>query len=189
MVSVEVVIRDFSERASSREIGIFVASCAERMAQLFTGLIGSDVARPQDVELVIRCLDVLWLPNPLRSSLEEMVGQIGSFPELMGDEEPLGLMAYAYDAVATLYYAARYQTGGDLTDVISCSNHALNSASYVSDELDDGVDRYEIESRNQKADMAILLRLHGSDGRDSVQVIRDRARELSRERLFELTGV
>ncbi|MFF3453710.1 hypothetical protein ACFYXH_05130 [Streptomyces sp. NPDC002730] len=38
----------------------FVASCAERMAQVFTGLRGDDLARSGDVDVVIRLLDDLW---------------------------------------------------------------------------------------------------------------------------------
>ncbi|WP_217281411.1 hypothetical protein [Kibdelosporangium persicum] len=155
------------------------------MAQLFTGLVGSDVARAQDADMAIRYLDLLWQSQP-QISWGEIAENIRSFPELAGDEEPPGLLAYAYDAAATLHYAAKYRETGDLVDVISCSNHALNSAEYISEELDDGVDRYEIELRNQEADIASLSRTEDPDDHDFVQVMRVRAQEFSRARLAEL---
>jgi hypothetical protein len=167
---------------------IFVASCTERMAQLFTGLVGSDAARSQDVDTAIRCLDLLWQSQP-QISWSKIAEIISSFPELAGDEEPPGLLAYAYDAAAALYYAAKYSENGNLSDVISCSNHALNSAEYISEELDDGVDRYEIELRNQESDIASLLRTSSPYDREFVQALRGRAREISRTRLAELIAV
>ncbi|MBY8868819.1 hypothetical protein [Streptomyces sennicomposti] len=188
MVSIESTIREFSESASPGQMGIFVASCAERMAQLFTGLVGANAERSQDVELAIRCMDLLWQSQP-QISWDEIVESFSSLPELAGDEEPPGLLAYAYDAAATLYYAARYRATGNLVDVTSCSNHALNSAEYISEELDDGVDRYEIELQNQVADIASLSQIGNPDDHDFIQLMRGRAREFARARLTELTSV
>jgi hypothetical protein len=155
------------------------------MAQLFTGLVGADSARGQDVDLAIRCLDLLWQSQP-QISWSEIAENLSSLPELAGEEEPPGLLAYAYDAAATLYYAAKYRETENLADVISCCTHALNSAEYISEELDDGVDRYEIELRNQEVDIASLLQSVNPDGCDLVQSMRDRAREFARARLAEL---
>jgi hypothetical protein len=63
-----------------------------------------------------------------------------SLPELQ-EEEPQGFSAYAYDTAAALCYAVRCRENGDLVDAVSCSNHALNSVEYASEELADGVDR------------------------------------------------
>jgi hypothetical protein len=184
-VSIESTIREFMESASSGQVRIFVASCTERMAQLFTGLVGADTGRSQDVELAIRCLDLLWQSQP-QISWSEIADRFSSMPELAGDEEPPGLLAYAYDAAATLYYAAKYRETGNLVDVTSCSNHALNSAEYISEELDDGVDRYEIELRNQEADIALLSQTGNPDDGEFVPSMRDRAQEFARARLAEL---
>jgi hypothetical protein len=164
---------------------IFVASCAERMGQLFTGLAGAGAGRSQDVDLAIRCLDLLWQSQP-QISWDEIAESVGSLPELTGDEEPPGLLAYAYDAAATLHYAAKYRATGNVVDVTSCSNHALNSAEYISEELDDGVDRYGIELRNQEADIILLSQTGSPDDPEFVQSMRDRAREFARARLTEL---
>ncbi|KOG90572.1 hypothetical protein [Streptomyces varsoviensis] len=188
MVSIESTIREFSESASSGQMRIFVASCAERTAQLFTGLIGANGERSQDVELAIRCMDLLWQSQP-QISWDEIAESFSSFPELTGDEEPPGLLAYAYDAAAMLYYAARYRAAGKLADVISCSNHALNSAEYISEELEDGVDRYEIELQNQVDDIALLSQTGNPDDHDSIQLMRDSAQKFARARLAELTSV
>jgi len=188
VVSIESNIREFSESASPSQMRIFVASCTERMAQLFTGLVGVSTDRSQDIELVIRCMDLLW-QSQSRISWGEMVEIFSSFPELAGDEEPPGLLAYAYDAAATLYYAAKYRESEDLACVISCSNHALNSAEYISEELGDGVDRYEMELRNQVADIALLSQTGNPDDGEFIQSMRSRAREFSRARLVELTSV
>ncbi|EGX55929.1 hypothetical protein SZN_30407 [Streptomyces zinciresistens K42] len=188
MVSIDSTIREFSESASSGQMRIFVASCAERMAQLFTGLVGTNTERSQDVELAIRCMDLLWQSQP-QISWDEIAESFSSLPELAGDEEPPGLLAYAYDAAATLYYAAKYRKTGNLVDVASCSNHALNSAEYISEELDDGVDRYEIELRNQVADIALLSQTGNPDDHEFIQSMRGRAREFARARLAELTSV
>lgn len=185
MVSIESTILQFSESASEFQTAIFVACCAERTAQLFTGLVGSDIGRSQDVDLAIHCLDLLW-ENAPQVSWGEIAERISVFPELVGDEEPPGLLAYAYDAAATLYYAVKYRDTGCLTNMISCSSHALNSAEYISEELDDGVDRYENERRNQEADIESLLQVGGPHSNDVIQGMRGRARELSRSRLTEL---
>jgi hypothetical protein len=158
------------------------------MAQLFTGLVGSDAGRSQDVDMAIRCLDLLWQSQP-QALWGEIARKIRSFPELAGDEEPPGLLAYAYDAAATLYYAAKYRETENLADVISCSNHALNSAEYISEELNDGVDRHGLELRNQKADIDFLLQSSNLDGCEFVQAMRGRAREHARARLAELITV
>lgn len=188
MVGIDAKIREFSEGASSGRMWIFVASCAERMAQLFTGLVGANPERSQDVELVIHCMDLLWQSQP-QTSWDQIADNFSSLPELAGDEEPPGLLAYAYDAAATLYYAARYRETGNLVDVTSCSNHALNSAEYISEELADGVDRYEIELQKQLADIAFLSQVGNSDDRNFIQSMRGRAREFARARLAELTSV
>ncbi|MCA2211722.1 hypothetical protein [Jidongwangia harbinensis] len=165
-------------------MSMFVAACAERMAQLFTGPVGADTARSPDVDTVIRCLDLLW-QYPSGTAWGEIAEAMKQFPELTGDEQSPGLLAYADDAAAAVYYAVKYRKDGDLTSVASCSNSALNSAEYISDLLDDGVDRYEIEVQNQQADMATLSGADAS-GDDLVRSLRERARESSRTRLTEL---
>ncbi|WP_328414324.1 hypothetical protein OG542_28070 [Streptomyces violaceus] len=187
MVSPEPVIAEFIQRASSGQIRAFVASCAERMAQLFTGVVGTDVTRSQDVDSAIHCLDLLWQSQP-QVSWGEIVADLGSLPELAGDEEPPGLLAYAYDAAATLYYAARYRETGSVVDAVSCSNHALNSAEYISEELADGIDRYDLELGNQRADIVAVTGTGDPGDRDLVQFLRARAQKQARARLAELTS-
>ncbi|MDK1343918.1 hypothetical protein QNO09_11480 [Streptomyces sp. 378] len=187
MVSSEPVITEFMQNASPSQIRTFVASCAERMAQLFTGVVGMDATRSLDVESAIDCLDLLWKPQS-QASWGEKVEKLGALPELVGEEEPSGLLAYAYDAAATLYYAAKYRETGSIVDAVSCSNHALNSAEFVSEELADGVDRYEIELGNQRADIASVCGSDDPGDHDLLQFMRERAREQARARLVELTS-
>ena len=185
---IDAKIREFSESAISGQMWIFVASCAERMAQLFTGLVGASAERSKDVELAIHCMDLLWQPQP-QVSWDEIAASLRSLPELAGDEESPGLLAYASDAAATLYYAASFREAGNLVDVTSCSSHALNSAGYMSEKLADGVDRYEIELQNQLADIALLSQAGNLDDLNVIQLMRERALEFARARLAELTAV
>src|SRR4051812_27360004 len=127
MVDLESSIREFVERTNPVRTSIFVASCAERMAQLFTGLVGADGARLRDVELAVDCLNLLWEPSA-QAPWDQLAERLRSLPELTGDEESTGLLAYADDAAAALYYAVKYRQDGALELVISCSNSALNSA-------------------------------------------------------------
>ncbi|WP_418277017.1 hypothetical protein ACNHYB_03640 [Isoptericola jiangsuensis] len=157
------------------------------MAQLFTGLVCGSAERTQDIEFTIRSMDLLWQADT-QTSWDEIAARFRSLPELRGDEEPPGLLAYAHDAAAALYYAALYRATGSLVDVTSCSNRALNSTGFISDKLDDNVNRYEIELQNQIADIALLSRVGNSDRCDVIEAMRARAQSLGRARLAELTS-
>ncbi len=186
-MSPQSAISEFIQSATSGQIRAFAASCAERMAQLFTGVVGTDATRSQDVDSAISCLDLLW-QSQRQFSWGEIVERLGNLPELTGEEEPPGLLAYAYDAAATLYYAARYRQTGSLLDAASCSNHALNSAEYVSEELADGVDRYEVEFASQRAGIASVRGTDDSGDCDLVYFMRERARRQARARLAEIVS-
>ncbi|MFI8892428.1 hypothetical protein [Streptomyces paradoxus] len=81
------------------------------MTPLFTELVGMDATRSQDVDLAARCLDLLWQSQP-QVLWREITENLASLRELQGEEEPAGLLAYAYDGVATLYYADLIVTPG-----------------------------------------------------------------------------
>ncbi|MFW6638498.1 hypothetical protein ACOALZ_00485 [Nocardiopsis algeriensis] len=187
MVKIESIIQEFYEKEEGWKIQVFVASCAERMVQLFTGVVGADPSRSQDVELVLRCMDLLWSPDS-NKPWALVAEEIYLLPELAGDEEPPGLLLYAYNAAAALYYATKYREAGDLESVISCCNHALNSAEFISEQLDDGVDRFIIEVERQKNDIEELCKFKSPDKGEVVGFMRGRGQVVGREILADLLG-
>ncbi|WP_245796377.1 hypothetical protein [Actinacidiphila alni] len=176
----------FLEVGTAAQVKVFAASCAERMAQLFTGVVGRDAERLSDVELAIRCMERLW-EFEADGQWDELSQSFESLPELSGEDEPMGALAYAYDSAACLYYASVYRGTLDSVNVQYCSNHALNGAGFMSGELSDGVDREEIELECQLRDIGDLsLEVMPNIPQGLVASIRARSRELSRIRLMEL---
>ncbi|MYU56266.1 hypothetical protein GTY53_30880 [Streptomyces sp. SID7805] len=185
MVSYETTLRHFLSSGDVERAGLFAASCAERMAQLFTGVVGTDPARAADVELVVDCLDRLW-STAATHPWEELADRLLRLPELAGEEVPDGLYSYAYEAAGALHYACKYRETHDTTHIESCCNHVLNAAEFISDEIGDGVDRYEVECTRQLADISDLSSAPRAFDDSLRQALRDRSREHSKALLAEL---
>ncbi len=124
----------FLSEAGRGQAALFVAACVERGSGVFFLAVGSDDARRADVDLYLEFLDDLWRgPDLSPADCEERRDRLAAFAELEGDEEPPGILAFAYDAVAAMYYAYSYLASGEAEDVTSCSNHMLNSAGFIDD--------------------------------------------------------
>ena len=188
MVADGDVVKDFAERGSIPQCAVFVASGAERIAQLFTGIVGRDERRVADVELVIECLDRLWEPGADDLSIwSDRAERLAGLPEFDGDLEPAGIAAYAYDAAAVLLYAVSFRMTKDRVNIDYCCNHLVNSAGFISDELADGVDRVELERSRQEQDIRDILSVSDSTTNEGIIAIRERSRQASRHMLGELT--
>ncbi|MEW1659730.1 hypothetical protein [Streptomyces sp. NPDC093707] len=185
-MSYETMLQQFLDSSDAEQAGLFAASCAERMAQLFTGVVGTDPARVADVELVVDCLDRLWSTTATHP-WEELAHRLLLLPELASEEVPDGLFPYAYEAAGALHYACKYRETLNTEHIESCCNHALNAAEFISDEVGNGVDRYEVECALQLADIVDLTSTSGAVDSLLREALRRRSQERSRELLEELT--
>jgi hypothetical protein len=175
----------FLAEAPVEQMRMFLASCVERMAQLFIGIVGRDPDRRVDVDLAVSCLDGMWDlgSNAQWSDVSRSFSQMS---EIAGDEEPSGISAYAYDAAACIYYGAEFCSRLDVQDIRHCANHALNSAGFVSELIGDGIDREEIEFGLQVADVTDLGGAVGSSVVSIGRNLRTRSQVSARARLIEV---
>lgn len=67
-------------------VAAFVASCTERMAQLFTGLRGVDPSRAEDVDLYLEILEDLWNLDLADSVFAARMEALREFAELQPSE-------------------------------------------------------------------------------------------------------
>jgi hypothetical protein len=178
-------VDQFLAQGSVGRTKIFTASCVERMAQLFTGIVGRSSGRESDVERAIQCLDQLWEVDS-RTQWADTAAAFNEMPELAGDEEPPGVLAYAYDAAACLYYGAEYRRSLDSSNVRYCANHALNSAGFVTDLLDDGIDRLRNELDAQARDIRELQEVSDDAVERVIETLRNRSREMSLRMLSDV---
>ncbi|WP_433336147.1 hypothetical protein [Spirillospora sp. CA-294931] len=154
---------------------------------MFFLAIAADDARAGDLDTYLDLLERLWR-GPEVSDEEHIVfqEQLDGFPEMQGEEEPPGILAFAYDAVAAMYYAYAYLVSGDLSNITYCSNHMLNSAGYIDDATKGHTSRYDEEIAAQLADVDALSKdLMTID----LALIRDRSRAASRDRMESLREV
>jgi hypothetical protein len=122
---------------SQTQVATFVASCAERMAQVFTGLCGADPARNSDADFVIQLLEDLWDPEIPVDSFRAYVESLEGFRELEpSDEEIVGVAdIYSFYSVLALRYAAVYRSSGDVEDALKCAHSCLTAMGQLDQNL------------------------------------------------------
>lgn len=174
--------------SSSDEVAVvaFIASCVERVGgDLFLAL-KSDSSRARDADVYLGILDDLWRGSTLTHDARVAhMETLAAFPELQGEEEPPGILAFAYDAVAAAYYAYVYLVSGEVDNVRYCSNHVLNSAGYLGDIESNESSRSEEELAAQSWDIRNIVESAGKIATDS---LRSRSREISRSRVASLSA-
>lgn len=168
------------------KVAWFAASCVERGAGVIFLALRDDEARQAGSDTYLVLLDELWRAADLsRAERAERRERLGAFPEMTVDEEPPGVLAFAYDAVAAMYYAYSYLASGDLEDVVASSNHLLNSAGFIDDAVGSGDRHYDEEVAAQLADMDELSR----EGEIDPDALRALSRERGRARVAALRTV
>lgn len=187
MVAVDDALPRFLQEAGEESLTLFAASCVERSSGVFFLAMTSDDTRGADVDDYLQLLEDLWVGSGLSS--EKRLSnreKIDSFPEMQGEEEPPGILAFAYDAVAAMYYAYTYLVCGDSDNIKYCSNHILNSAGYIDDAVSGSSNRYNEEIAAQLGDIAALSAGVAKADRGS---IRERSRRAARDRVEALRSV
>ncbi|MGW6935383.1 hypothetical protein ACWGE0_35350 [Lentzea sp. NPDC054927] len=129
-----VVSMEVAERLRSgtfAELAVFTASCAERMAQLFTGLRGDDTERAADIATFLTILDELWDADLPATGFLSRVRELEGFDELdrTADEEPLSEIddIYSFNSVLCTRYAALYRATQDPGEVVRCAHVSLSA--------------------------------------------------------------
>lgn len=170
-------------RGQSRtQVATFVASCAERMAQVFTGLSGEDPARSGDVDAVIRLVGDLWDPTTPTTAFRAHVTSLEGFQEFEpSDEEIVDVVdIYNFYSVLVLRYAALYRSTGDVEVALKCAHASLTAMGTLDNNLrNPRFFAQEVELQKHVSSIPALTA-------ESLQRLRDEDRAVSRERLMAI---
>ena len=116
-------------RQSQAQVATFVASCAERMAQVFTGLSGDDPARYGDADIVVRLVEELWNPAIPPVDFRDYVTSLEGFREFEPSDDVIVDVAgiFTFCAVLVLRYAALYRFSANVEDALECAHVSLTA--------------------------------------------------------------
>ncbi|MFF5981430.1 hypothetical protein ACFY78_21525 [Streptomyces olindensis] len=173
---------------SQHHVAIFVASCAERMVQLFTGLLGADSRRISDVDTVVRLQGMLWDMDAPADSFQAHVTSLDGFQELLPSDEEISDVVgiYSFYSVLSLRYAALYRASGQVEDALKCAHACLTGMGQLDQNLPESLHfAHEGDLQQQTVFMpqleatnsAVLSRLKERDravGRKRLEAIRNR---------------
>jgi hypothetical protein len=186
VVDVGSRLAEFVSTGDSGKVAFFAAGLVERGAGVFFLAVQENEERKADSDTYLALLDDLWRAGDLsRAGCEERQRRLGAFREMTVEEEPPGILAYAYDAVAAMYYAYAFLAFGDLEDIVSGSSHMLNSTGFIDDAVDGGDLHYDREVEAQLTDMDELSETAEFDPASH----RARCRERGRARVEALRTV
>ncbi|MFC9662235.1 hypothetical protein ACFVJ5_18540 [Nocardia sp. NPDC127606] len=121
-------------RADEVRAAGFVAGCAERMAQLFTGSRGPDEARGADLDLFVRAMDALWTDDTTAADFGAFGDAVERLPELASDDDdpPVDSSDIAATlAVIALVHATRYRATGDAEEALACGHVCLTAMALI----------------------------------------------------------
>ena len=166
-------------RQSQDQIATFVASCAERMAQVFTGLSADDPARNGDADAVIRIVGDLWSPAISSAAFRDYVTSLEGFRELEPSDEEIVDVAgiYTFYSVLVLRYAVLYRSGADVEDALKCAHASLTAMGQLDQNLRGA------EFLAQEAELQRHVSSLSDRDADFIQRLRDHDRAVSQERL------
>ncbi|MEU1304805.1 hypothetical protein [Streptomyces shenzhenensis] len=181
MVVDEAVAATLREH-SQGQVATFVASCAERMMQVFTGLCGDDPARSSDADFIVRVVEDLWNPEIPAYRFREYVDSLEGFQELEpSDEEIVGVAEiYSFYSVLALRYAALYRSNIDTEDALKCAHACLTSMGQLDQNLP-SAEFFTQEAESQRR--AISAPALGALSANLLSQLREGDRLASRERL------
>jgi hypothetical protein len=112
-----------------RELRIFVASCAERLSQVFCAIRASDPSRAEDIAYVVESLEDLWNLEIPAEPFGARRERLESFPEFEPTEVGLIEVAdiYSFYGLLVLMYAVGCAASGDPREAVSCAHVALTA--------------------------------------------------------------
>ncbi|MFF7387103.1 hypothetical protein ACFZAE_01360 [Streptomyces scabiei] len=169
---------------SQAQVATFVASCAERMAQVFTGLSGDDPARNGDADVVIRLVEDLWNPAISSAKFQDYVTSLEGFQQLEpSDEEIIDVVGiYTFYSVLVLRYAALYRSSADVEDALKCAHASLTAMGQLDQNLQGA------EFLAQEAELQQHASSLSDRDADPIQRLRGNDRAVSQERLVAIQG-
>lgn len=132
MAIVSPEVADALRNSAPARLAVFTASCAERMAQLFTGLRGDVTEREPDVQTFLDILDELWDVDLASDGFAARVSALEAFPELDTDEDDHEDFStvddnYSFEAVLCLHQAVVYRATGDAEEAVRCADATLSA--------------------------------------------------------------
>lgn len=166
---------------------LFVAGCAERMAQVFTGLRGTDPARGADVDVLVRILDQLWDFDLEGSAFTIRVTELEGFFELAPSDNELldAVDIYSFYAILVARYACLYRSSGDVEDSVRCAHAALTALGQLDQNLSGS--QFFADEKQRQAQLIPMSRDETPRGIDAEQ-LRNDDRKASYERLVAIQG-
>ncbi|MFE8986858.1 hypothetical protein ACFYMI_03400 [Streptomyces collinus] len=184
MVVDEAVAAALRARTQS-QVGVFVAGCAERMVQLFTGLAGPDPTRISDVDTVVRLQEDLWNLDTPVEHFRRYLDCLESFQELLPSDEEITDVEgiYSFYSVLTLRYAALYRLSHQLDDALTCAHACLTAVGQLDQNIQEPAHfTREVEFQRQ----AVLTPLAEAPSPSSVSRCRARDQDAGRTRLEDV---
>jgi hypothetical protein len=183
-VVVDEAVADAIRGQSQAQVATFVASCAERMAQVFTGLSGDDPARNGDADVVIQLVDDLWNPAISSAAFQDYVTSLDGFRELEPSDEEIvdAVGIYTFYSVLVLRYAALYRSSVNVGDALKCAHASLTAMGQLDQNLQSAV------FLAQEAELQQYVSSVSDRTADPIQRLRDNDRAVSQERLVAIQG-
>lgn len=177
-------VADFFANAAPRALHVFVASCAERMAQVATGLLAEKGDREDSIKICVDMVEALWLTASGGVPVEMHPELFDGFPELQPHEEGLSdpFDIHAVYSLLTLKYATQCALGEGRSAAHRCAHIALTAM--------DQMARNSTTPRAFEEEIAVQSErarsLRGNFYEINISSLRERDRAVSRSRLTDL---
>ncbi|GHF77825.1 hypothetical protein [Streptomyces griseosporeus] len=128
LVEADVVAALRAPRAGS-VARVYAAACAERMAQIFTGLRAGAPGRDADADFFVDTMGRLWRPEEPLDDAPARAGRLEEFPEMRPPETGHTAVRdiYAFYSVLTLRYAVLCAGSGDAAEAEHCGHVVLTA--------------------------------------------------------------
>nr|WP_157529060.1 hypothetical protein [Kibdelosporangium sp. MJ126-NF4] len=166
------------------DAAVFVASCAERMVQVFTGLRESELDRKGDIGATVGAMNSLWDAELASEAFSVHLDKVMGFVEMAPSDEELEGVREVYSAygVLALRYALRYRVGGDIEDVIRCAHVNLTAMGQLDRNVANGhffneeqrIEREAVRLGYADVDTADIRQSDQAISRERLNVIRQR---------------
>ena len=151
----EGVERWLRERADPQVCDNFVAGCAERMVQIFTGLRGSDEARRDDVDLMLAVVEALWRDDVPSSQFDDLATRLERVPEFASEDVLLAVEdIHSFYAALVVRCAARYRADQLAGDAVECAHVSLTAMGQIDQNVANSAlmsREYEMQRRSARA--------------------------------------
>ena len=143
------------ERADPQARDNFVAGCAERMVQIFTGLRGRDEVRRDDVDLMLDVVDALWRADVPSTQFHDLAARVEELPEFASEDVLLAVEdIHSFYSALVVRYAARYRAEQLADDAVECAHVSLTAMAQIDQNVANSAlmsREYEMQRRSARA--------------------------------------